>query len=89
MDIFIIKLKIMIQFIKDIFTEDKNDNKFSSKKTMGVLAGVLAFLGFIVDGFHFYDINNEMFNSMLIFSGTMLGASVVKSFGKGGNTPKA
>lgn len=75
----------MKNFIKDIFTEDKNDSKFSSKKTMGILGGVLSFMAFVVDGFHFYDINNEMFNSMLIFSGTMLGASIVKSFAKGGS----
>lgn len=78
----------MKNFIKDIFTEDKNDSKFSSKKTMGILGGILAFMAFVVDGFHFYDINNEMFNSMLIFSGTMLGASVVKSFAKGGSASK-
>lgn len=78
----------MKNFIKDIFTEDKNDSKFSSKKTMGILGGVLAFIAFVVDGFHFYDINNEMFNSMLIFSGTMLGASIVKSFAKGDSSSK-
>ena len=72
----------MKEFIKDIFTEDKNDGKFSSKKTMGIMGGVLAFAAFVVDGFHFYDIDTDLFNSMLIFSGTMLGASVVKAFGK-------
>lgn len=77
----------MKKFIKNIFTEDKNDGKYSSKKTMGILGGILAFAAFVVDGFHFYEINLDMFNSMLIFSGTMLGASVVKAFGKGG-TPK-
>jgi len=78
----------MKEFIKDIFTEDKNEEKFSSKKTMGIIAGLLAFVAFIVDGFHFYEIDIEMFDSMLIFSGTMLGASVVKIFGKGKDSPK-
>ena len=73
----------MKEFIKDILTEDKNDNKFSSKKTMGIIGGLLAFLGFIVDGFHFYEIDQAMFDSILIFSGTMLGASIVKASGKG------
>jgi glycopeptide antibiotics resistance protein len=77
----------MKEFIRDIFTEDKNDNKFSSKKTMGIIAGILTFCAFVVDGFHFYDIDTDLFNSMLIFSGTMLGASVVKVFGK--QKPKA
>jgi len=70
----------MKQFIKDIFTEDKSDEKFSSKKTMGILAGLLTFMAFVVDGFDFYDINNDMFDSMLIFAGSMLGASVFKTF---------
>ena len=72
----------MKTFIKDIFTEDKNEGKFSSKKTMGIIGSTLAFIAFVVDGFHFYDINNDMFNSMLLFSGTMLGVSVIKSFSK-------
>jgi len=76
----------MKKFIKDIFTEDKTDDKYSSKKTMGIIAALLGFTAFIVDGFHFYDISETMFDSILIFSGTMLGASIVKTFGKGGNT---
>lgn len=79
--IFIYKLYIMKEFIKDIFTEDKNDNKYSSKKTMGIIGALLAFAAFVVDGFNFYDINVDMFDSMLIFSGSMLGASIFKVFG--------
>lgn len=73
----------MKEFLKDILIEDKKDGKTSSKKVMGVLAGVLAFAAFVVDGFHFYEIDSGMFDSMLIFSGTMLGASIVKSFSSG------
>lgn len=72
----------MKEFIKDIFTEDKNEGKYSSKKTVGIIAAILGFIGFIVDGFHFYEISETMFDSILIFSGTMLGASLVKSFSK-------
>jgi hypothetical protein len=71
----------MKEFIKDIFIEDSKDGKISSKKVMGVLAGILSFSAFVVDGFNFYEINSGMFDSMLIFSGTMLGASIVKGFG--------
>jgi len=77
----------MKKFITDIFKEDKKEDKFSSKKTVGIISAVLSFLAFIVDGFHFYDINDGMFDSMLIFSGTMLGASVVKSFSKASQEP--
>jgi hypothetical protein len=76
----------MKKFIKDIFTEDKNEGKYSSKKTMGIIAALLGFTAFVVDGFHFYDISETMFDSILIFSATMLGASIVKSFGKDRNT---
>ena len=72
----------MKEYIKDILTEDK-DGKKSSKKIMGIIAGLLAFTAFIVDGFHFYEIDKGMFDSMLIFSATMLGASIVKGFGGG------
>ena len=74
----------MKQFIKDIFTEDKTEGKYSSKKTVGIIAAILGFGAFVIDGFHFYEINESMFDSMLIFSGTMLGASLVKGFSKGG-----
>jgi len=73
-----------MEFLKDILLEDKKDGKISSKKVMGILAGLLAFSAFVVDGFDFYKISEPMFDSMLIFSGTMLGASIVKGFGGGG-----
>ena len=60
-----------MKFLKDIFTESLEDGKYSSKKTV---------IGFLVDGFKFYDINDTMFDSILIFSATMLGVSIVKSF---------
>jgi len=78
-------------FIKDIFTEDKIDNKYSSKKTLGLLSGTLACLAFIVDGLNFYSINENLFNGLLVYSGAMLGVSIIKSFIKknnGGNGKK-
>lgn len=69
-----------MKFLKDIFTESLEDGKYSSKKTVGLIAALLAFIGFLIDGFHFYDINDTMFDSILIFSATMLGVSIVKSF---------
>ena len=71
-----------MKFIKDIFTEDKKDDKYSSKKTMGVISGVLVCVAFIGDGFHWFTINENLFNSMLLFSATMLGVSTVKAFAK-------
>lgn len=72
----------MKQFIKDMFTEDKNDNKYSSKKMMGIVSGFLAFIAFVLDSLKIYDVNMDMFEGMLIFSATMLGVSVVRGFTK-------
>tara|TARA_R110001632_G_scaffold1100_9_gene4465 strand:+ start:5425 stop:5652 length:228 start_codon:yes stop_codon:yes gene_type:complete len=72
-----------MKFLKDILTEDLKDKKYSSKKVMGVIAGLLSFVAFVVDGFHWYDINDAMFDSMLIFSATMLGVSVLRKFAPG------
>lgn len=78
----------MKQFIKDILTEDKNDNKYSSKKMMGIISGLLAFLSFILDSLQIYKVNMEMFESMLIFSATMLGVSIVRGFARDKNAQK-
>ncbi len=72
----------MRKFVGDIFTEDKRDDKYSSKKTLGIISGVLVCLAFIGDGFHFFTVNEDLFNSMLIFSATMLGVSTIKAFAK-------
>ena len=76
----------MSKFVNDILTEHRKDDKYSSKKVMGIVSGILVCLAFIGDGFHWFAINENLFNSMLIFSATMLGAStipkVTESFSK-------
>ena len=71
-----------MRFISDILTEDKKDDKYSSKKTMGIISGALVCMAFIGDGFHWFTVSESLFNSMLIFSATMLGVSTVKAFAK-------
>jgi len=75
-------IRKIMKFISDILTEDKKDDKYSSKKTMGLISGILVCMAFIGDGFHWFTINENLFNSMLIFSATMLGVSTVKAFAK-------
>jgi len=75
-----------MKFVSDIFTEDKRDDKYSSKKTLGIISGVLVCLAFLGDGFHWFTVNKDLFNSMLIFSATMLGVSTLKAFAKGDKT---
>ena len=58
------------------------DNKYSSKKTFGIISGTLVCVAFIGDGFEWFTVNQDLFNSMLIFSATMLGVSTVKAFAK-------
>jgi hypothetical protein len=82
----------MSKFTSDILKEDLNDDKYSSKKTMGILTGVLVCISFLGDGFHWFSVNETLFNSMLVFSATMLGVSTIpkitKAFSKGSAQPK-
>jgi purine-cytosine permease-like protein len=71
-----------MKFVRDIFTEDKKDDKYSSKKTLGIISGVLVCVAFIGDGFEWFTVNEDLFSSMLIFSATMLGVSTIKAFAK-------
>jgi hypothetical protein len=81
-----------MRFVREILTESKEENKYSSKKTMGIISGVLVCLAFLGDGFQFFSVNESLFNSMLVFSGTMLGvsagASTVKAFSKSAKAKK-
>ena len=56
----------IMKFISDILTEDKKDNKYSSKKTMGIISGMLVCIAFIGDGFHFFTINENLFNDKFL-----------------------
>lgn len=67
----------MSKFVSDILTESKSDDKYSSKKTMGIIAGILICMAFIGDGFHWFTVNENLFNTMVIFSATMLGVSTI------------
>ena len=71
-----------MSYLKDILTEDKLDDKYSSKKTMGLISGALVCMAFIGDGFHWFTINENLFNTMLIYPGTMLGVSTAKALFK-------
>ncbi len=74
-----------MKFLKDILTEDIADAKYSSKKTVGIIGSFISFLLVLVDGFHFYTINEKMFDSLLLFSASMLGISIFRKFNFGSN----
>jgi hypothetical protein len=67
--------------LKELIQEEK-DGKLSTKKFYGGLAVVLVYITYLLDGFKFYKINEHLFDSMLIFAGTMLGLSVARYFSK-------
>ena len=58
-----------MKFLSDILTESKEDNKYSSKKSMGLLVGVLVCIAFIGDGFNWFTVNTELFNSIILLIG--------------------
>ena len=70
----------MKEFIIDIFSEETPDGagKFSAKRFMGILVGLLAGLGAVVSGVHWYNVSPQILNPMWVFSGAMLGVSIVK-----------
>lgn len=68
------------QFFTDILSEETEEGagKFSAKRFMGILVGLLAALGSIVSGLHFYEISPAIINPMWYYSGAMLGVSILK-----------
>jgi len=75
----------MKKVFKDVFREDEVSNKISSKKVYGGIAFILCTTSYVLDMFTVYKVNLTLFDSMLIFAASMLGASMVKSFGRGGS----
>ena len=56
---------------------DKPYGKYSSKKFWGFIVMLLVCVAFVVDGLHFYTVNETLFNSMLIAGTTLLGLRAV------------
>lgn len=70
----------MKEFINDIFSEDTptGAGKYSAKRFMGIFTGVLAGIGSTFAGLHWYNVPPEVLNPMWIYSGSMLGISILK-----------
>jgi hypothetical protein len=71
---------IMAEF-KDLLLEEKG-GKISTKKFYGGIAVILVYISYILDGFTFFTVNEHLFDSMLVFAGTMLGLSIARYFSK-------
>ena len=76
----------MKKFVNDIFSEEvpgeAKGGKFSAKRFMGIIVGVGALLGSAAAGLHWYEISPDVLSPMWIYSGAMLGVSVLKGIGK-------
>lgn len=71
------------KFFQDQLREESG-GKYSSKKVWGAIVMALVSMAFVVDGLHFYTVNENLFNSMLIAGCTLLGLTSVKTmFAKG------
>jgi hypothetical protein len=63
-----------------IFQEESG--KLSNKRVFGAFGFVLCGIAFVVDGLHFYTINEHLFDSFLTASTVLIGASTITSFAK-------
>lgn len=66
--------------IVQIFQED--GGKFSSKRVWGGVVLTICGIAFVLDGLHFYEINNHLFDSFLLAGTTMVGLGALTKFAK-------
>ena len=66
--------------ISEIFKE--SEGKLSSKRVWGGVGFSLCGVAFVLDGLHFYTINNHLFDSFLTASTVLIGVNVVSRFAK-------
>ena len=64
------------QFFLDLILE-KRDGKASTKKIWGHIILILVSTTYVLDGWHFYKINEHLFDAMLIAGSTLIGASLI------------
>ena len=65
------------EFCSDMIREEK-DGKFSSKKAWGHVVMALVGATYVLDGLHWYVMNVNAFNSMLIAGCTLIGLKTIK-----------
>lgn len=73
------KKKYNFTFFQDILRE-RRGGKYSSKKVWGFIVMILLCLAFVADGLHFYVVNENLFSTMAILGGTLLGLGTLNLF---------
>ena len=64
------------------------NNRKSSKRVGGFIAGGVVLLAFVADGFHWYDMNETVAQTIFIASASMIGAGIFERKTKEPGTPK-
>ena len=74
------------EFSSDMFRDEKG-GKFSSKKSWGHIFMALAGSTYVLDGLHWYIMNENAFNTMVIAGCSLIGMRTIKDILK--KTPEA
>jgi len=64
------------QFFQDLILEKRN-GKVSTKKVWGHIILLLVSTTYVLDGWDFYEINEHLFDAMLIAGTTLIGAATI------------
>ena len=81
------KKKYNFTSFQDLLRE-KRGGKYSSKKIWGAIIMLLVSLAFVVDGIHFYTVNESLFNTMAAIGTTLIGlGSLTSILGKNESAP--
>lgn len=73
--------KFNFTLFQDLLRE-KRGGKYSSKKIWGTIIMFLVASAFILDGLHFYIVNENLFNSMLLAGSALIGLTTAVSIFK-------
>jgi hypothetical protein len=80
-------MKKFIENLKEALKQMHKDHeqKTSVKRVWGTVIMCVVLVTYLLDGVHKYDVNEHLFDALLITGGTLLGLDVVKTFKKTGN----
>jgi len=65
-----------MKFFREIHKET-SEGKYSSKKIWGSVIMTLVCIAFVTDGFHFYQTDHVLFNSMLVAGTALIGLNTI------------
>lgn len=72
----VMKTNAIKQFFLDLIKEERG-GKTSTKKVHGHIALLLVYTTYVLDGWDFYNINEHLFDALLIAGTTLIGAGAI------------